>query len=68
MNRKGILKNGQTLPKQLACEDAKDITFLLCVNRKGILKNGQTLPKQLACEDAKDITFLLCENWKMPKI
>ena len=25
---KGILENGQALPKQLACEHAKDITFL----------------------------------------
>ena len=30
VNCKGILENGQTLPKQLACEHAKDTTFLLC--------------------------------------
>ena len=30
VNWKGILENGQTLPEQLACEHAKDITFRLC--------------------------------------
>ena len=44
-NWQGIFENGQTLPKQLACEHAKDITFLSCE----MWGNCIELPHSLFC-------------------